>query len=105
MLDSFFVYILANKKNGTLYIGVTNDIERRVFEHKVDMFAGFTSKYGVKMLVYYETLDGAEIAIRREKQLKKWKRDWKIRLIESANREWKDLSDGWYRQEDFDFQK
>ncbi|MBI4284433.1 MAG: GIY-YIG nuclease family protein [Chloroflexi bacterium] len=85
------VYILASRRNGTLYIGVTNDLIRRVYEHKSDFIKGFTEKYGVHMLVYYEECDSAESAFRREKQLKVWHRKWKIRLIEEKNPEWQDL--------------
>ncbi|MCE5250408.1 GIY-YIG nuclease family protein [bacterium] len=86
-----YVYILASKCNGTLYIGVTNDLIRRVYEHKNDLVEGFTKKYGVHLLVYYEQYDKMVDAIQREKQLKKWKRQWKIELIEEENPEWKDL--------------
>ena len=87
----YYVYILASKPNGTLYIGVTNDLIRRVYEHKQGLIDGFTKKYGVKMLVYYEQCGQIESVIMREKQSKKWKRAWKIRLIKSMNPEWKDL--------------
>lgn len=88
----FFVYILANKRRGTLYIGVTNDLLRRVYEHKNDFVEGFTKRYGVHMLVYYEVAGTADAAITREKQLKVWHRNWKIRLIEETNPCWNDLS-------------
>jgi putative endonuclease len=87
----YYIYILANKRQGTLYIGVTNDLVRRVYEHKNDFVQGFTKKYGVHMLVYYEQCESVESVIRREKQLKFWHRNWKIRLIEEANPDWKDL--------------
>ncbi|MEI7511576.1 MAG: GIY-YIG nuclease family protein [Candidatus Peregrinibacteria bacterium] len=87
----FFVYILASKRNGTLYIGVTNDILRRVYEHKTGAFEGFTKKYDVKNLVYYEEYPDIREAIIREKQMKKWSRIWKISLIEKENPVWKDL--------------
>jgi putative endonuclease len=77
----------------TLYIGVTNDLNRRVFEHKNSLIDGFTKKYNIKKLVYYETFNNIDEAIRREKQLKNWHRQWKINLIESINKEWKDLAD------------
>ena len=80
----YYVYILASKKNGTLYVGVTSDLIKRVFEHKNDFVAGFTKKFQVHGLVYFEVSDSVESAIAREKQLKKWHRDWKIRLIEKG---------------------
>lgn len=87
------VYILASGRNGTLYIGVTSDLCRRVWEHKQDWVDGFTKKYGVHRLVYYEVHGDMFAAITREKQLKKWNRRWKLELIEKSNPEWKDLSD------------
>ena len=87
------VYMLASKKNGTLYIGVTSDLMKRVWEHKNDLVEGFTKDYGVHRLVYFEMLEDMESAIQREKQLKKWNRDWKIELIEKDNPEWTDLYD------------
>jgi putative endonuclease len=86
-------YILASKRNGVLYVGVTSDIWGRMQEHKQGLFAGFTKKYGVKLLVYYEFFDSMEEAIKREKRIKEWQRAWKIRLIHSANPEWVDLYD------------
>jgi putative endonuclease len=85
--------MLASKKNGTLYIGVTSDLMKRVWEHKNDLVEGFTKEYGVHRLVYFEMLEDMESAIQREKQLKKWNRDWKIELIEKDNPEWTDLYD------------
>ncbi len=85
------VYILASKRNGTLYIGVTSDLVKRVWEHKNDLVDGFTKKYGVHQLMYFEMHEDMESAIQREKQLKKWNRDWKIDLIEKDNPEWADL--------------
>ena len=85
------VYILANKRNGTLYIGVTADLLKRVYEHKQDLVKGFTKKYGVHMLVHFELHEDMYRAITREKQLKKWERKWKIELIEKTNPEWRDL--------------
>ena len=82
---------MASRRNGTLYIGITNDIVRRVYEHKNNFIDGFTSKYGIHNLVYYEQFDNIESAIQREKQLKKCNRKWKIELIERANPNWKDL--------------
>jgi putative endonuclease len=90
-LKYYYIYILASQRNGTLYIGVTNDLIRRIYEHKNGLVDGFTRKYNVKMLVYYEQTENIESAILREKQLKAWHRSWKIRLIESTNPEWKDL--------------
>jgi len=87
------VYILASKKNGTLYIGVTSDLMKRVWEHKNDLVEGFTNEYGVHRLAYFEMLDDMASAIQREKQLKKWNRNWKIQLIEKDNPEWTDLYD------------
>lgn len=91
---SYYVYILASKRNGTLYIGVTNDLLRRVYEHKEGRIDGFTKQYSTKMLVYYEATESVMAAITREKQLKKWNRKWKLRLIEEFNPEWKDLYGG-----------
>jgi putative endonuclease len=85
------VYILASKRNGTLYIGVTSDLVKRVWQHKNDVVEGFTKKYGVHTLVYYEMHANMAEAIRREKQLKKWNRAWKIELIEKENPQWLDL--------------
>jgi putative endonuclease len=87
----YFVYILASRRNGTLYIGVTNDLARRSLEHKHGLVPGFTKKYGVTLLVYFETYDHIADAIAREKQLKGWNRAWKIRLIEKTNSGWNDL--------------
>ncbi len=86
-----FVYILASGRNGTLYIGVTSDLTKRIWAHKNKTLKGFTSRYEVFDLVYYEAHASMEAAILREKQLKKWKRLWKIRLIEEMNPDWKDL--------------
>ncbi len=86
-----FVYILASERNGTLYVGVTSDLAARVWQHKQKMVAGFTKKYAVDRLVYYEVHDDVTKAIRREKQIKEWKRLWKLRLIEENNPEWNDL--------------
>jgi putative endonuclease len=85
------VYILASQRNGTLYIGVTSDLVQRVWQHKNDEADGFTKKYGVHLLVYYELHDDMENAILREKRLKKWNRAWKLRLIEEKNPDWNDL--------------
>src|SRR5467141_2677829 len=91
---SFYVYILASRIGGTLYIGVTNNLIRRVAEHRLKSVKGFTKKYEVDRLVYFEQFDDAEKAIGREKQLKKWNRAWKIRLIEEVNPNWDDLYSG-----------
>ena len=91
MSKLYFVYILASKRNGTLYIGVTNDLCRRVWEHREGVATGFTKKYGVTMLVYYEAFEEITVAIQRETRLKKWKRLWKIALIEKDNPRWLDL--------------
>ena len=89
----FWVYILASRPGGTLYVGVTNDLVRRTFQHREGAAVGFTSRYGVKMLVYYERHDTAYAAIQREKNIKHWPREWKIDLIRSINPEWQDLYD------------
>lgn len=91
-MKTFYIYILASKKNGTLYTGLTNDLIRRVYEHKSGLIEGFTKKYSVHKLVYFEDTTDINAAILREKRLKKWKRQWKIELIEKQNPEWKDLS-------------
>jgi putative endonuclease len=85
------VYILASQRNGTLYIGVSSDLRKRVWEHKNNLVEGFTRKYGVHRLVYYEIHGDMVTAITREKQLKKWRRGWKLRLIEGRNPQWRDL--------------
>ena len=89
---AYYVYILASKRYGTLYIGITNDLRRRLEEHRIGKGSEFVKRYRVTRLVHVETFDDPESAIRREKQLKKWNRDWKIRLIEENNLEWDDLS-------------
>lgn len=91
MSKQYYVYVLASGRNGTLYIGVTSDLIKRVYEHKNNLVEGFTQKYDVHNLVYYEVTESVESAIVREKQLKKWNRVWKIRVIEKENPEWKDL--------------
>ena len=91
MNRQYYVYILASKKNGTLYTGVTNDLVRRVYEHKHNMIEGFTKKYKVHHLVYFEIAEDISSAIHREKCIKRWKRIWKIELIEKSNPLWKDL--------------
>ena len=87
------VYILASERNGTLYIGVTSDLVKRIWQHKNDLIDGFTKKYQVHCLVYYEILSDMNEAIKREKQIKKWNRQWKLTLIEKDNPIWKDLYD------------
>jgi putative endonuclease len=91
MIKNYYTYILASKRNGTLYIGVTSNLAQRVYEHKHKLISGFTKKYNVDRLVYYEATEDVESAILREKQMKKWKRHWKIELIEKRNPTWKDL--------------
>jgi putative endonuclease len=93
MINQYYVYILSSKKNGTLYVGVTNDLIRRVGEHKESLVEGFTNKYKINKLVYFETYNDINEAVLREKRLKKWNREWKIRLIESINPNWDDLTD------------
>jgi putative endonuclease len=90
-MKTYFIYILASKRNGTLYVGMTNDLIRRVYEHKSGLIEGFTKKYSIDKLVYYESTTNVNEAILREKRLKKWKREWKIELIEKSNPEWRDL--------------
>jgi putative endonuclease len=87
----YYIYILASQRNGTLYTGVTSNLVRRVFEHKEGVADGFTKKYGIKQLVYFEVFDNPQNAIDREKQIKAWQRAWKIKLIEEANPHWNDL--------------
>jgi len=92
----YYVYILSNLKNGTLYIGMTNDLERRMFEHKNKLIEGFSKNYNLDKLVYFEQFQYVNDAIKREKQLKNWNRKWKIDLIEGDNNDWNDLSFDWY---------
>jgi putative endonuclease len=89
----FFVYILASKRNGTLYVGVTNNLARRMSEHKTKLVPGFTRQYGVDLLVYFEAFDSILEARAREHSLKRWRRAWKINLIEKLNPDWRDLTD------------
>ena len=95
MSKIYYVYILASKRNGTLYTGVTSDLIKRVYQHKNDQIKGFTSNYQIHMLVYYEETNNIEAAITREKQLKKWNRKWKLELIEKVNPNWNDLAKAW----------
>lgn len=90
-MKRYFVYIMTNKPSGILYIGVTNDLIRRCYEHRNGLIDGFTKKYNCKMLVYFEAFDRVEDAILREKRLKKWNRQWKIELMEKSNAGWEDL--------------
>ena len=85
------VYLLASRRNGTLYVGVTSNLVKRIWEHKNNLVQGFTQKYGVHMLVWFELHETMESAIRREKAIKEWKRDWKLKLIEQQNPAWRDL--------------
>lgn len=91
-VDEYFVYIVTNKSNKVLYIGMTNNLERRMFEHKNKLITGFTKKYNLTKLAYFEETSDVRSAIAREKQLKNWHRDWKIKLITEFNPDWKDLS-------------
>ncbi len=91
----YYLYILSNKYNGTLYIGVTNNLERRMFEHKNKIVEGFSKRYDLTNLVYFETFQYVNDAIKREKNMKKWKRDWKIKLIQEDNPNWSDLAGDW----------
>jgi putative endonuclease len=89
---NFYVYILASRRNGTLYVGMIDDLVRRVWEHRIGAVPGFTRKYGVKMLVWYEQHETRETAFQRERQIKRWNRAWKLQLIERFNPTWKDLA-------------
>jgi len=91
-MNQYFVYILTNKSNKVLYIGVTNNLERRMYEHKNKMIDGFTKRYNLTKLVYFEETSDVRSAIEKEKKLKNWHRNWKIKLINDFNPEWKDLS-------------
>lgn len=90
---AYYVYLLASDRNGTLYVGVTNNLVRRVYEHKTKVVRGFTKQYGVDRLVWFEASDDPTNAIAREKDIKKWRRAWKLRLIEQSNPQWVDLYD------------
>ncbi len=94
-MKQYYVYILSSP-SGTLYTGITNDLKRRVYQHKHKLIEGFTSKYDVTRLVHYEVTDSAQAALAREKEIKAWRRSKKIDLIKSSNPTWQDLSDGWY---------
>ena len=95
----YYVYILASYQNGTLYIGITNNLVKRIWEHKNKVVEGFTKEYGVDKLVYYETTNDINSALLREKQLKKWNRQWKLELIEKENPDWIDLAKEYYNKE------
>ena len=90
-MKNYYVYLLASQRNGTLYIGMTSDLSRRIWEHKTKFLKGFTAQYGVDKLVYYEEYQDVSIAIQREKRLKEWSRKWKIHLVEKHNPYWNDL--------------
>ena len=90
-----YVYLLTNWNNKMMYVGVTNNLERRLYEHKQKLMPGFTEKYNVNKLVYFEETNDVRVALEREKEIKKWRREKKNRLVETANPEWKDLSAGW----------
>ncbi|HEX9024630.1 MAG TPA: GIY-YIG nuclease family protein [Geobacteraceae bacterium] len=90
-MKQFYVYILSNERNGTLYTGVTSDLLKRIYEHKNDLVEGFSKRYGIHNLVWYEMHETAESAISREKQIKKWQRKWKLELIDKSNPFWDDL--------------
>ena len=93
----YYVYLTASRKHGTLYLGVTNDLIRRVYEHKTKAASGFSSQYNVVRLVWYEVYDDPTTAIEREKQIKKWRRAWKVALIETINPDWRDMSEEWLK--------
>ena len=95
-MKEYYVYIMTDR-SGTLYTGVTSDLAGRVYQHKQKLVAGFTSRYNITRLVYFETTTDVHAALAREKQIKGWRRNKKTKLIESANPEWRDLSDGWYQ--------
>jgi putative endonuclease len=93
-MKKYYVYILASKRNGTLYVGITSNLVKRVWEHKNKIVKGFTKKYNVDLLVYFEEHDNPAEAIKREKNIKAWKRNWKLQLIERGNPNWRDLYEG-----------
>jgi putative endonuclease len=92
----YYVYTMANKRNGTIYTGITNNIVRRVYEHKFEVYESFTQKYHLHRLVHCEIFDDIQLAILREKRIKKWPRKWKLVLIEKVNPDWNDLSEDWF---------
>lgn len=91
IMRTYYIYILASKRNGTLYVGATNNLQRRIYEHRNNLIDGFTKRYNVHRLVYFEETTNVESALRREKQLKAWERSWKMQLIERTNVQWEDL--------------
>ncbi|MBS9783850.1 GIY-YIG nuclease family protein [Candidatus Gracilibacteria bacterium] len=91
-MKKYFIYILSSKRNGTLYIGVTSNLSNRIYQHKNNLVEGFTKKHKIHTLVYFEEFENIHEALQREKQLKKWKREWKIALIEEDNPDWNDIS-------------
>jgi putative endonuclease len=93
-MKNYYLYIVTNKKHGTLYTGITDNLTRRIYEHKIGIFDSFTKKYNLSKLVYFEHMYDINATILREKRMKKWKREWKIKLIESLNPDWKDLYEG-----------
>ncbi len=95
-MKNYYIYIMASRKKGSLYVGITSDLLKRVYEHKEEYIDGFSKRYNTKKLVYFEVSSNPNSAIKREKILKKWKRQWKINLIEEENADWRDLSDGWF---------
>jgi len=94
-VKNYYVYIIAGK-SGTLYVGITSNIKKRVYEHKNRLIPGFTDKYGIDRLLYFEAMTDVSSAIKREKQIKAWRREKKVKLIDSLNPQWKDLSEDWY---------
>jgi putative endonuclease len=92
-MKTYYVYIMTNKENGTIYVGVTNNLARRTYEHKNKITKGFTSKYSLDKLVYFEETSDVESAIAREKQIKAWRRHWKLELVNKSNPDWEDLSE------------
>jgi putative endonuclease len=96
MYKTYYVYILTSKRNGTLYTGVTNNLERRIYAHKNNLIEGFTKRYNVHKLVYYEKTNDINEALLFEKKINKWNRAWKIRLIEKDNPQWKDIAEKWF---------
>jgi putative endonuclease len=93
LMNGGFIYIMSNRRNGTLYVGVTSDLVRRCYEHRTGLLPGFTKRHGLKRLVYFEQHDDIRAAIQREKTIKHWPRAWKVRLIHAQNAEWRDLFD------------